>query len=214
MLHWRDGKASIESYWSPSEQVVLRTPQAHAAVLRDALLKTVQRQVHGYEHVGITLGGGLDAAIVLGAIRRVAPDVRVSSFTIGTSANDWEIVGAREAAQAFGTEHREYAFDPAVISTELPRLVWLTEDCGGREEAMLQMHVLREAGAQTSAVFGGHGAQVSNPASPGPGIVEKRHASLPVRASNAATKPRMPYSPPPTPTMTLSLTASGARVSE
>jgi len=158
MLHWRDGKATIESYWSPSEQVVQRTPQAHAAVLRDALLKTVQRQVHGYEHVGITLGGGLDAAIVLGAIRRVAPDVRVSSFTIGTSANDWEIVGAREAAQAFGTEHREYAFDPAVISTELPRLVWLTEDCGGREEAMLQMHVLREAGAQTSAVFGGHGA--------------------------------------------------------
>lgn len=160
MLQWREGRATIKSYWKPSVHLVERTPQAHAAVLRDALLETVQRQVHAYEHVGITLGGGLDAAIVLGAIRRVAPDVRVSSFTIGASANDWEIVGARETAQAFGTEHHEYTFDPAVISTELPRLVWLTEDCGGREEAMLQMHVLREAGAQARAVFGGHGADI------------------------------------------------------
>jgi asparagine synthase (glutamine-hydrolysing) len=160
MLQWRGHHATVRSYWRPSVAVVERTPQAHAMVLRDALLKTVQRQVHLYEHVGITLGGGLDAAIVLGAIRRVAPDVRVSSFTIGASPEDREIVGGRETARVFGTEHHEYTFDPSVISTELPRLVWLTEDCGGREEAMLQMQVLREAGGQASAVFGGHGADV------------------------------------------------------
>lgn len=160
MLQWRDGQATITSYWDPRVAVVERTPRGHAAVLRDALLETVHRQVRPYERVGITLGGGLDAAIVLAAIRRVAPDVRVSSFTIGASPDDREIVGGRETAQVFGTEHHEYTFDPSVISTELPRLVWLTEDCGGREEAMLQMHVLREAGAQTRTVFGGHGADL------------------------------------------------------
>lgn len=126
--------------------------------MRDALLDTVRRQVYPYERIGITLGGGIDAALVLGAIRRVAPDVRVSSFTIGEAEHDREIAGARETAEAFGTEHHQVIFDPSVIPAELPRLVWLTEDCGGREEAMLQMQVLREAGAHTSVV--GHGADV------------------------------------------------------
>jgi asparagine synthase (glutamine-hydrolysing) len=160
MLHWRSGRGTVQSYWTPSVHVVERTRQAHAAVIRDALLETVRRQVHDYEAVGITLGGGVDAAIVLGAIRRVAPEVRVSSFTIGASADDWEIVGGRETAQALGTEHHEYTFDPSVIPTELPRLVWLAEDCGGREEAMLQMRVLREAGSQIRTIFGGHGADI------------------------------------------------------
>ena len=35
-----------------------------------------------------------------------------------------------------------------------------------------------------------------------------------MRASNAAMKPRMPNSPPPTPTITLSFTTSGASVIE
>ena len=160
ILYWRSGRITIDTYWKPSVHVVERTSRAHAAVLRDALLETVHRQVHDSEAVGITLGAGVDAAIVLGAIRCVAPDVRVSSFTIGGSADDWEIVGARETAKAFGTEHHEYIFDPSVIETELPRLVWLMEDCGGREEAMLQMQVIQKAGAETRTIFGGHGADV------------------------------------------------------
>jgi asparagine synthase (glutamine-hydrolysing) len=160
MLEYRDGNASVSTYWRPATEVVQRSREEHAAVVRDALLETVHRQIHTYEQVGITLGGGLDAALVLGAMRRVAPDVRISSYTVGAGEGDWEIVGARQTAQEFGTEHHEYLFDPSTIPTELPRLVWLTEDCGGREEAMLQMRVLREAGAETSVVFGGHGADV------------------------------------------------------
>ena len=86
--------------------------------------------------------------------------MRVSSFTIGAAQDDWEVLGARETAELFGTDHHEYLFDPATIPTDLPQLVWLTEDCGGREEAMLQMHVLGHAGAHVKAVFGGHGADV------------------------------------------------------
>lgn len=160
MLEYRDGVANVSTYWRPATEVVNRSREEHVAVVRDALLETVHRQIHTYEQVGITLGGGLDAALVLGAMRRVAPDVRISSYTVGAGEGDWEIIGARLTAHEFGTEHHEYLFDPSTIPTELPRLVWLTEDCGGREEAMLQMRVLREAGAQTGVVFGGHGADV------------------------------------------------------
>ena len=67
---------AVSTYWKPGTDVVDRSDQEHVTVVRDALLETVHRQVHTYEQVGITLGGGVDAAIVLGAIRRVAPDVR------------------------------------------------------------------------------------------------------------------------------------------
>src|ERR1700747_3088987 len=40
------------------------------------------------------------------------------------------------------------------------------------------------------------------PASAGPGAVEKRHLRSRVFASYASMKPRIPYSPPLTPTMT------------
>src|SRR5206468_1286562 len=55
---------------------------------------------------------------------------------------------------------------------------------------------------------------VSCPDSPGPGTVLKRHTSRPVFASKAAINPRMPYSPPAGPMITLSLTTSGAIVKE
>jgi asparagine synthase (glutamine-hydrolysing) len=160
MLELRGKRVVVSTYWKPRTDVVNRSDQEHVTVVRDALLETVHRQVHAYEQVGITLGAGVDAAIVLGAIRRVAPDVRVSSFTIGAAPDDWEVLGAQQTAEQFGTDHHEFLFDPSTIPTELPQLVWLTEDCGGREEAMLQMHVLRHAGAHVKTVFGGHGADV------------------------------------------------------
>lgn len=160
VLELRDKRVAVSTYWKPGTDVVQRSDQEHVSVVREALLETVHRQVHAYEHVGITLGGGVDAAIVLGALRRVAPDVRISSFTIGAAPDDWEVVGAHQTADQFGTEHHQFLFDPTTIPAELPQLVWLTEDCGGREEAMLQMHVLRHAGEHTNVVFGGHGADV------------------------------------------------------
>ena len=55
-------------------------------------------------------------------------------------------------------------------------------------------------------------SQLSLPFSPGPGTTQKRQARLPVAASKASMKPRMPYSAPAMPTTTLSLTISGAEV--
>src|SRR5678815_5772607 len=52
------------------------------------------------------------------------------------------------------------------------------------------------------------------PSWPFSGIVLNVHSSLPSLASNALTKPRMPYSPPLVPIRILPLTATGAIVSE
>src|SRR6266511_2444811 len=52
--------------------------------------------------------------------------------------------------------------------------------------------------------------QVSLPGSPGRGTAYQRHSSLPVRASSAASQPRVPLSPAPFATRTLPSTVIGA----
>src|SRR3954467_13191996 len=54
--------------------------------------------------------------------------------------------------------------------------------------------------------------QVSLPGSPGFGIAYQRHSSLPVRASSAATQPRVPPPAAPLATITLPSTGSGGEL--
>src|SRR3954447_15961379 len=54
--------------------------------------------------------------------------------------------------------------------------------------------------------------QVSDPGSPGLGTMYVRHTRSPVSRLNASAWPRLPNSPPELPTMTMSLTTSGATV--
>ena len=143
------------------------------AVVRDALLETVHRQVHPYEAGGHHLGGGVDAAIVLGAIRRVAPDMRISSFTIGAAEDDSEVWAP--------ADRRQFGADPRVPvrSVDDPRssseLVWLTEDCGSRGSDAADA-VLRHAGEHAKVVFGGHGRRRAL----------RRHAATPADRSRRA----------------------------
>lgn len=159
-VEWTGGQLRVTQYWRPAIREVSRTRDGHAAAIREAFLRVVSRQVRGRDQIGITIGGGLDAAAVVGAVRRVAPDVGIRSFTVGTWESDPEILGGRETARIFGTEHREMVFRRETIPDQLPRLVWLSEDCNGREEALLQLNVLGLAGRHSGMVMGGHGADV------------------------------------------------------
>src|SRR5690606_16657869 len=58
--------------------------------------------------------------------------------------------------------------------------------------------------------FGAIGSKVGSPF--GAGIENQRHTCSPLTALYAVTWPRMPYSPPDTPTITLSPMTSGAWV--
>ena len=160
MLGWASGCVQVSHYWRPVVAEARRSRAGHAAAIRETFLRVVEREVRGRDEIGITIGGGLDAAAVVGAVRRVAPAVAIKSFTIGNSDTDPEVLGGRETARIFGTDHRETIFRRESIPDQLPRVVWLSEDCNGREEALLQLKVLGVAGQHARLVMGGHGADV------------------------------------------------------
>lgn len=154
----KDGRFEKRQYWRPMVHPVRRTAAGHAAVVRQAFLDVVRKQSRPYSRIGLTLSGGLDSPAALAALRHVRPEAEIVTFTAGQGDDDPEIVGARRVAEHFGTEHHELQFRPETIPRDLPRLVWLMEDSSGREEALLLLQVLEEAGKHVRVVMGGYAA--------------------------------------------------------
>lgn len=180
-----DGGLTREAYWKP-----VRNPRAgrsfdEAAVeLRGILQSVLRRQLQGHDQVALALSGGLDSAAVLALARNVRPDLRITSYTVGHSREDREIVCAREAAEFFGTEHRECFLPPERVPAEMRRLVWLTEDLTGREEAALQQVLAAEMATRERAYLVGHGADMAFAGMPRHRLLWLRdHAPPPLRGA-------------------------------
>jgi asparagine synthase (glutamine-hydrolysing) len=154
----RPVEAKHAAYWRPLRRLERRSPADFARVVQETLMRVVKRQARRFTRVGVTLSGGLDSACVLAALRRGRQELEITSYTIGFGADDADVRGGRELARLFGTQHRELFFELASIPQHLPRLVWLMEDCTGREESLLQYRLLSTAAQSEKVIFGGYGA--------------------------------------------------------
>jgi asparagine synthase (glutamine-hydrolysing) len=158
VLNVRDGHASVDRFWTPQRRHPERSFAESARALRATLETAFTGQLAGYERAGLLLSGGFDSAALLGLVRRVRPDLEVSTYTVGHSAGDPDILGARNVAAHFGTEHHEHFYSLKDLPADLPRMVWQTEDLSGREEALLQPAITAVAARRERMILAGHGA--------------------------------------------------------
>jgi asparagine synthase (glutamine-hydrolysing) len=182
----RDLKIQQSSYWQPRERAPGPRRTFHEAVreLRRRLLWTMRRQLNGRNRIAIALSGGLDSVAVLALAKQVRPDMEIASYTIGHSEQDPEIVRAREAAEHFGTLHREIFLPPEKVPEQMERLAWLTEDLTGREEAVLQQVLAEEMAGHESEYLAGHGADADFAGMPRHRLMWLRdHAPPPLRGA-------------------------------
>jgi asparagine synthase (glutamine-hydrolysing) len=179
------GALSCEPYWMPVRRVKSgRSFEAAAVELRGILQGALHRQLAGRERMALALSGGLDSASVLALARHVRPDLHITTYTVGYSRDDPEIIRARETAAHFGTEHRECCLPPEKVPGEMRRLVWLTEDLTGREEAALQHVLATEMAKRERAYLVGHGADVAFAGMPRHRLMWLRdHAPPPLRGA-------------------------------
>jgi asparagine synthase (glutamine-hydrolysing) len=177
------GDLHCEPYWVPKRNVREGRSFDQAAVeLRGILQNVLQRQLLGRDHIALALSGGLDSASVLAVARNVRPDLHITTYTVGHSSEDPEIIRARAAAAHFETEHRECFLPPENVPAEMRRLVWLTEDLTGREEAALQQVLAGEMSERERAYLVGHGADVAFAGMPRHRLMWLRdHAPWPLR---------------------------------
>jgi asparagine synthase (glutamine-hydrolysing) len=179
------GQLHCEPYWVPKRNVREGRSFDEAAVeLRGILQSVLQRQLLGREQIALALSGGLDSASVLAVARNVRPDLRITTYTVGHSTHDPDIVRARVAAAHFRTEHRECFLPPENVPAEMRRLVWLTEDLTGREEAALQQVLVTEMATRERAYLVGLAADAAFAGMPRHRLLWLRdHAPWPLRGA-------------------------------
>ena len=151
------GLEPITRCWRPLRLQINDRPEAEQAQgLRDRLLASVELQTRGRRELGLALSSGLDSAVTIGAIRHVAPELRLHTFTAGFGSDDGGLHAAAELARHFDTAHHEITLAPDDLPGLLPQVVWHMEDPIGREEMVFWYLISQEAARHVQMLLCGN----------------------------------------------------------
>ena len=125
-LTWKDGRVSIERYWSPPAyepgRVVVRDLAEAADEFWRRFVEAVDITLMSDVPLGVFLSGGLDSSLIVAAMRERGVSA-LRTFSVGfAEAEASELPFARIVAKTFGTEHHEVACTADDFFNALPRL--------------------------------------------------------------------------------------------
>ncbi len=153
-------REGVSEYDGPSEPGA-SIPDGILEVVRDSLIKTVERQMMGDVPVGVFLSGGLDSSLVAAI---AAPWARRNGQTLKTFAVGLEgssdLVAARVVAEHLGTEHHEAVYTAEDAMEVLPQVVRTIESFDpSLVRSAVPNYILAELAAQhVKVVLTGEGA--------------------------------------------------------
>ena len=129
VLRWRDGRVSVDRYWSlsfasgPSADDP-DTDDEYAEELTARLREAVRRRLMSDVPLGAFLSGGIDSSSIVAMMVEAMPSRDVKTFSIGFGERSFdESEHARRVAEHFGTDHHEEVFTPRAMTDVLPSVV-------------------------------------------------------------------------------------------
>jgi asparagine synthase (glutamine-hydrolysing) len=131
-----------------------------ATELRERILTAAYRLTRDHDAIGVGLSAGLDSAITLGAVRKVAPHKRIYAYTASFDRQDPTLDKAAEVADYFGARHRRIIIEAETLPSLLSDMVWRMEDPVAREEMVVYDAVARHAAGEVTIVLYGHMADI------------------------------------------------------
>lgn len=163
-LEWSHGEVRTNAYWDLDLTDTRDAPlEEHAALLRAALVDSVERQLRSDVPVGILLSGGLDSTGLLSlALQQTGEPI--DCYTIAFREQDaaWEqcpddALYARRVAQHYGVPYHEIVSEPR--HTELlPRLMWHMDEPIADPAAINTYLICEAAREQVTVLLSGQGA--------------------------------------------------------
>jgi asparagine synthase (glutamine-hydrolysing) len=158
MLVFKDGKATLASYWefSPPDGSVSDLQEA-VSTYKDLLRKSILRRLGKDRPTGILLSGGLDSSANV-ALAAECTNQKLKTFSVGF---DDPVFDERPYAQIvskyFNTEHYETAITGEEIE-DLPQLIWHLEEPYFEFGLFLTYQGFAAAREEVDVVIGGEGA--------------------------------------------------------
>jgi asparagine synthase (glutamine-hydrolysing) len=147
----------IKSYWKvPQPKASDISYEEAKKKLRTLVYSAVEDRLMSDVPLGAFLSGGIDSAIVVGAMSELS-DTAVQTFTVGFPGweNDERILAAH-SAKKFGTRHLSVALEPKVQEF-LPELVEAYEEPFGDSSGMPSFLVSQVAREQVTVALNGDG---------------------------------------------------------
>ena len=156
------GGISERRYWQPAYRPPARPPDLPTAVqgIVDRLTESLRLRLMADVPLGVLLSGGLDSSAMV-ALLRTFYDGPLQTFTIGFAEHDRdERPHARAIADAFGTEHRDFAFGPDAAS-HLPAVVAHFDQPFADPSALPTWELARQVREHATVVLAGEGGDES-----------------------------------------------------
>lgn len=106
ILTWRPGSESEQkSFWSLPTVMFAGSKKQAGNMLKEALIRAVERRLTADVEVGAFLSGGIDSSLIVAIVSKLL-GVHVKTFTIGFSEKSYdERRYADSVARLYGTEH-------------------------------------------------------------------------------------------------------------
>lgn len=123
MLVLKDNAVKIKKYWELNYEDKIKISEQEAAdeVLR-LLKEAVRIRLYSDVPLGAFLSGGIDSSTVVALMSQLSTN-KVKTFSIGFEDSDYnELKYARNIADRFGTDHREFIVKPKALEI-LPLLI-------------------------------------------------------------------------------------------
>jgi asparagine synthase (glutamine-hydrolysing) len=151
------GYPRVERYWdvrfAPDRG---RTRDQLAERLHELIEESVRMHLVSDVPLGAFLSGGMDSSAVVGTMSRLGTGP-VKTFAIGFGEAEWsELTYARQAAEAFGTEHHELVLGPEALD-DIEDIAWHLDEPFGDSSAIPTYVVSRLAARSVKVVLSGDG---------------------------------------------------------
>ncbi|MHB8710466.1 MAG: asparagine synthase (glutamine-hydrolyzing) [Minisyncoccota bacterium] len=154
----KTGRVEEKKYWDMTFNANAgMTEEAGTKELAGILKDSVRHHLISDVPLGAFLSGGVDSALIVGAIRKAHPTGELKTFTIG-SKEIHEFAEAREQSDALKTTHTEIILDPDEYFAMLPRIAWHFDEPVADPSAIALYFLAREASKQVKVVLSGEGA--------------------------------------------------------
>jgi asparagine synthase (glutamine-hydrolysing) len=158
MLTYKNGKATVESYWEfSSPDGSISNLQEAVSTYKDLLRKSISRRLGKDKATGILLSGGLDSSANV-ALAAQCTDKKIKTFSVGFEDPAFdERPYAQIVSRHFNTEHYDTVITGEEIE-DLPKLIWHLEEPYFEFGLFLTYKGLEAARKEVDIVIGGEGA--------------------------------------------------------
>ena len=149
-----DGATTLRKYFDPNEPA---STEISVDAVKSAVRRAVERQLVSDVPVGCFLSGGIDSSVIATAMKSVAPNHPILTFSIGFDDPRYdETKFAAEVSAYLGTQHRQFTVRPDAAA-DLPKLAAVFGEPFGDSSALPTHYLARETRAFVKVALSGDG---------------------------------------------------------